>query len=868
MSKAKQPGDTSEVTGSGAVASQGGVAAGAGGVAVGRDVLGPVVIAHDGATVTIQGENVQDKELAYLDGLSKRHEYWRDHYTPMAGIAEVRAAVEDGPRLDLPMPFIPPGFEKLVEHGYGKRAEMRREPVDDLREAVSEHRRIILLGEPGSGKTTTLWRLAYDYAMTAREDGRAPLPVLVPLGGYTDAGPFDAYLARHLGPLAPYLETYRASGRLILLLDGLNEMPQAGYTERVGRIREVLDRQSDETVVVTCRALDYVVKLEKLQKVEITPLDETRIHAFLCNYLGHKAGERLFWLLVGGEEVRGLWGIWRRAGGTWSGFWTGETIPWSRSLRRRLGKEAWLLNRPRKESSPLLDLARNPYILLMTAQVYVAAGEELSTNHARLFAAFVDTLLGREQKRNAAEWVKTNTQRIKDGLSALAYDIQSEEGQGTTVERTWAMDRLCKAVPECNAERLLYFAASATLLDTGHTTVRFYHHLLQEYFAACEMRRQHVTRASLARYWPVDQWWKPSGWEETAILVAGMVVDASTLLADMTAVNPVVAARCLTEGDAQADEATWRYIAEELITRMTDEQQPALAHVRAGNALAHLGDSRLREDAWYLPDEPLLGFVEVPAGPFLMGTQEEDIPVLQDRLGGDRNSYERETPRQELVLPAYYIARYPITVAQFRAFFEDVEYENIDKRSLSGPDNHPVSWVTWYEAQAYCVWLTKRLRGWKGTPEILARLLRIPVGGCPPWLVRLPTEAEWEKAARGTDGRIFPWGNQPEPSLANYDETSIDTTCAVGCFRGGASPYGVEDLGGNVDEWCRSLYKPYPYDPKAEDDYSDPLESLRVVRGGAFGHGRWAVRCASRCWNNPGLRRGDTGFRVVIAPSF
>ena len=79
------------------------------------------------------------------------------------------------------MPFIPPGFEKLVEHGYGERVEMRREPVGDLRRAVAEHRRVILLGEPGSGKTTTLWRLAYDYALSARKDGQAPLPVLVPL---------------------------------------------------------------------------------------------------------------------------------------------------------------------------------------------------------------------------------------------------------------------------------------------------------------------------------------------------------------------------------------------------------------------------------------------------------------------------------------------------------------------------------------------------------------------------------------------------------------------------------------------------------------------------------------------------------------
>jgi hypothetical protein len=104
-------------------------------------------------------------------------------------------------------------------------------------------------------------------------------------------------------------------------------MPQANYSERVGRIREVLDRQPDETVVVTCRALDYVVKLERLQQVEIAPLEETRIRAFLHNYLGEVAGERLFWGMAGGEEIRALWDTWQAAGGTWSEFWTAADMP-------------------------------------------------------------------------------------------------------------------------------------------------------------------------------------------------------------------------------------------------------------------------------------------------------------------------------------------------------------------------------------------------------------------------------------------------------------------------------------------------------------------------------------------------------------
>jgi GTPase SAR1 family protein len=161
---------------------------------------GNVVGDHNVVRVIVQGEDVRDKERAYLNGLVSRYERWCERYTPLAGIAEVREAVDGGSLFDHADPFIPPEFEKLVEHGFGPRTEVRREPVDDLRTAIRAHRRIILLGDPGSGKTTTLWRLTYDYAEAAQEDPRAPLPVFVRLGEYISDEPFRDFLRRHLGP--------------------------------------------------------------------------------------------------------------------------------------------------------------------------------------------------------------------------------------------------------------------------------------------------------------------------------------------------------------------------------------------------------------------------------------------------------------------------------------------------------------------------------------------------------------------------------------------------------------------------------------------------------------------------------------------
>src|SRR5262249_40272604 len=260
-----------------------------------------------------------------------------------------------------------------------------------------------------------------------------------------------------------------------------------------------------------------------------------------------------------------------------------------------------------------------------------------------------------------------------------------------------------------------------------------------------------------------------------------------------------------------------------LVRTLQHNALPAVDRVQAGDALADVGDPRFRADAWYLPDEPLLGFVEIPEAPFLMGSDDERVW-----------SFLKVSPQHKVTLPTYYMARYLVTVEQFRTFVSASDHAWEGKNYPQGAANHPVVYVSWHDAVAYCSWLTARLREWSGTPEPLATLLRTE-----DWRVTLPREAEGGKAARGIDGRAYPRGNQPDPNRANYDETGVNTTSAVGCFPHGASPYGVEELSGNVWEWTRSLEGDYPYPVRRaarakREDLQAPEDASRVLRGGAF----------------------------------
>jgi formylglycine-generating enzyme required for sulfatase activity len=221
----------------------------------------------------------------------------------------------------------------------------------------------------------------------------------------------------------------------------------------------------------------------------------------------------------------------------------------------------------------------------------------------------------------------------------------------------------------------------------------------------------------------------------------------------------------------------------------------------------------------------------VPAGRVVMGND--------PRPSGGPAPPE-EGPRHTVDVDAFALTATPVTNGQYAAFVRSTGHPapiDWDEGAPPTRERHPVTHVDWHDAVAFCDW----------------------AGG------RLPTEAEWEKAARGTDGRLYPWGDeQPDESRAHaFHGLKHGTTAPVGAAPGGASPYGLLDMAGNVWEWVLSAYRPYPY--KADEGREDPAsDESRVLRGGSyasFTHGH--VRCARRSASRPGRRSAHIGFRVA-----
>ena len=238
----------------------------------------------------------------------------------------------------------------------------------------------------------------------------------------------------------------------------------------------------------------------------------------------------------------------------------------------------------------------------------------------------------------------------------------------------------------------------------------------------------------------------------------------------------------------------------------------------------------------------------VPAGEFTMGS---DVPR--------RNNIYDERPRRQVIVDGFWIGKYEVTNRQFGQFVDATGYTGAKDWKTHRQDNDsesPARRVSWYDAKAYCQWAE----------------------------CRLPTEAEWEKAARGTDGRAYPWGNAwdvqttPRCNFADNntkyywsDKRANDgfaSVSPVGTYPKGTSPYGALDMGGNVQEWCDDWFEDGYYNRGVAHNPPGPdTGELKVVRGGSVGSGLDHIACTARGTRRPAESAGDTGFRVAITDS-
>ena len=262
----------------------------------------------------------------------------------------------------------------------------------------------------------------------------------------------------------------------------------------------------------------------------------------------------------------------------------------------------------------------------------------------------------------------------------------------------------------------------------------------------------------------------------------------------------------------------------------------------------------------------LPAFVAVPAGEFLMGTPERELSALARAYGGTRESYREESPQFRLHLPAFAIARTAVTNALYGPFVvASGARAPIVWRGARPPAallDHPAVDVSWEEANAFCEWLNATLKDRRSTTNDQQKSTSESPVGLSSLAVRLPTEAEWERVARGGDGRVFPWGDAWDDTRANTREGGRGAMAPVGGYPGGASPLGCPDMAGNVWEWTASLDRGYPYDPR--DGREDPrAPGRRILRGGCFANPHGYARCACRFRLPPTTRNEFLGFRLA-----
>jgi formylglycine-generating enzyme required for sulfatase activity len=834
---------------------------------IGRDQIN-LIITRSAADIlkalrpSISHEALQEATESYLHYLLDRHRYLQLKGMGVSDRVSLRLPLLDlyvplRARLTLPEgetwqrdPRVPD--RDLTGEGRNVRTKRLGEPQPVL-DLLHQHDSLVILGDPGAGKTTFLKVLALRLAVGKGESlglGHR-LPVLVPLSAYAnvldeDNVRLDAFIADYFRdrvadlPIDAILREAFESGTALILLDGLDEIRDPGSRHIV--VERVVDfytlhRRRGNKFVLTSRVIGYrQVRpiAEGLAECTLVDFDEEGIEAFVAR--------------------------------------------WTRALERQaLGESVVARADAERERRELLEvirrnpgvrrLAANPMLLTILALMR-RQDVRLPERRVELYDQYVRTMLSSWNRARGLGRPPTRDLDVVQTVRVLAplalWMHETNPGVGLVKRET--LRRYLEGLfeeqgaeePEAAARRFLVDVRehAGLLLERGPGQYGFIHLTFEEYLAAMAiaLRGQGDCRP-IVDY--LSQHVGDPAWREVSLLtvpylgiiqqldrVAGEVVKA--LVAEQPG-EPgeavvLVGQAVLDAGETGVPPRSRKRVTEALVETMRSAAVEPTLRREAGLILGRLG---------WRPDD-LDAFVEVPPGTFLYGDEEE----------------EREIAHR------YWIGKYPVTNYQYERFIEDGGYHREGFWSQDGwawrvreERERPRYWndtdfnnpifsvvgVTLHEAQAYCNWLMKRLQVagsalqvWRGDRWIEINL------GSGTFNVRLPSEEEWERAARGTAGRVYPWGSEFDFSKANVaEDVPEDTgTTAVCTYPRGTSPVGAWDMSGNVWEWTGSLYE-------------SSSRSL-VLRGGSWSNNYWIARCTVRNLFLPVTFGSGIGFRVCV----
>ena len=804
-------------------------------------------------------------------------------------------------------------------------------------EAIAANPQLVLLGEPGSGKSTALRYLALTLAHAATDDAvrlavRMPgwpvadggprlLPLFLPLLPFAKhlaeqnrqaAGAADLWnhiavqIGRYQG-LAEAMHTEMEAGRVLLMLDGLDEVAGDRSRHLVVQAVAAFGREYRSCqIVVSCRVRAYegshnsAWQLPGWPSVTLADWTPSQMRHFVAAWY---------------DAVGGL--------------------PPDERVRRRADLQAAITRR-----ADLQRLGGSPLLLTIMALVHYN-DSTLPEERAALYSRCVDILLarwelGRTLSGYASQYgtlmdyigmpdadVKTLRPLLQQA-AFLAHRAATPENPGSLAHNDLYM-LVANALkdrhpnPYEGAQRFLeYTDTRAGLLHArkpGDEYV-FPHQTFQEYLAGLQLVSGAAPLEQIMICRTDDRWRVP------IFLGIGQAVNDGFHMVPYQLLNRLRCARGRAEDLRQrdlilaaeiAEDVGWARLlrggdefthvradlARDLVAVVEGTILPAAERVRAGELLSGLGDPR--PGVCDLP--PMMA--EIAGGSFVIGDSGEGLEQTVDTFIAQYNALpgsqlsDSDKPQvriwvggwgEHIATPMqiapFELARYPVTNAQFKHFLDAEGYDpaapwwnDAARRWLARDDqatdglsswqqrttkrqpsywddprfgiarpNHPVVGVNWYEATAFCRWLTE-----SRTDN--------PDG----FVYTLPSEAEWEYAARSGEGWRYAWGNaEPDDERANFDQR-YDGTTAVGCFPAGATPgTGLLDMAGNVWEWTRSVYQPYPYDPTdGREDDTEPAQKSFTLRGGAWYNPPFYLRAASRFNHTPDSHFQNVGFRLA-----